>query len=78
MLGNTPRRPEAGTPIPGTRHPSAQCILGDTGNKWVVRMLLECNLVALHLYVMLNCRFIKQYLCDKNSDFQIEIQADLY
>ena len=27
------------------RHPSAQCMLGDTGNKRAVRILLECILV---------------------------------
>ena len=37
--------PEADTPS-GSRHsPPAQCMLGDTGNKRVVRILLECILV---------------------------------
>ena len=36
--------PPAGTP------PSpAQCMLGDTGNKWAVRILLECNLVLTYI-----------------------------
>ena len=44
----TPPRP--GTPPgPGTPpdqvHPREQCMLGDTGNKWAVRILLECILV---------------------------------
>ena len=41
-----PPRPEAGTP-PWTRgrYPLLQCMLGDTGNKRAVRILLECNLV---------------------------------
>ena len=30
---------------PQTRHPPAQCMLGDTVNKRVVCILLECNLV---------------------------------
>ena len=40
--------PEADTPqeqtSPGSKHPppSAQCMLGDTGNKRAVRILLEC------------------------------------
>ena len=34
-----PMGPEAGTP------PPAQCMLGDTGNKRAVRILMECNLV---------------------------------
>ena len=53
----TPPRPEADpTPQahpPGSRHPleqtptypPAQCMLGDTGNKRAVRILLECILV---------------------------------
>ena len=39
--------PRAGT------HPSAQCLLGDTGNKRAVRILLECNLV-----IYLRCTFL--------------------
>ena len=31
---------------PRSRHPPAQCMLGDTGNKWAVRILLECILVV--------------------------------
>ena len=37
-------------PVTRGRHlppPPAQCMLGDTGNKWAVRILLECNLVIL-------------------------------
>ena len=37
--------PGPDTPHPWTRHPPAQCMLGDTGNKRAVRILLECNLV---------------------------------
>ena len=33
-----------GTP-PRQVHPLEQCMLGDTGNKWAVRILLECILV---------------------------------
>ena len=41
-------------PPPRTRgrhphSPPAQCMLGDTGNKRVVRILLECNLVTVNL-----------------------------
>ena len=32
-------------PLHAGRHPPAQCMLGYTGNKWVVRILLECILV---------------------------------
>ena len=35
---------QAGTPL-GRYPPPEQCILGDTGNKWAVRILLECILV---------------------------------
>ena len=38
--------PEADTPPP-SRHPLAQCMLGDTGNKRAVRILLECILVTM-------------------------------
>ena len=42
--------PPGQTHTPGTRHPPDQtppwqCMLGDTGNKWAVRILLESNLV---------------------------------
>ena len=41
--------PEPGTPqgpdTPRSRHPPAQCMLGDTVNKQAVCILLECNLV---------------------------------
>ena len=41
--------PPAGTPPPGQILPpnSAQCMLGDMGNKRAVRILLECNLVLI-------------------------------
>ena len=31
----------------GSRHPPEQCMLGDMGNKQVVCILLECNLVSI-------------------------------
>ena len=37
---------EGGCP-PGSRHPPEQCMLGDTGNRRAVRILLECILVYL-------------------------------
>ena len=38
--------PQAGTLPPGRYNPHReQCVLGDTNNKWVVRILLECVLV---------------------------------
>ena len=43
-----PPGPEAGTP-PGADPPQEQCMLGDTGNKRTVRILLECNLVCQKL-----------------------------
>ena len=48
MLGYTPQEQTplgADTPHPGADTPPAQCMLGDTGNKRVVRILLECILV---------------------------------
>ena len=43
----------AGLHPPGTRGrpPPAQCMLGDTGNKRAVRILLECNLVYLNSFI---------------------------
>ena len=41
-LGQTPL--VADTPV--GRHLPVQCMLGDTINKWAVRILLECNLVG--------------------------------
>ena len=46
MLGYHP--PEQ-TP-PGTTYPPEQCMLGDTGNKQAVRILLECILVQIHFF----------------------------
>ena len=52
--GRHPSGPQAGTPARGRppqtrgRHPPAQCMLGDTSNKWAVRILLECNLVCFY------------------------------
>ena len=46
--GRYPPGPEAGTPpeqTPLGAEPPSQCMLGDTGNKRAVRILLECNLV---------------------------------
>ena len=39
------RYPPGSRHPPGTRHPPVQCMLGDTGNKQEVCILLECNLV---------------------------------
>ena len=39
------RQPPRQTPPPRSRHPREQCMLGDTGNKRAVRILLECILV---------------------------------
>ena len=54
QMGFTPPTPEEDTPLgsrhPGSRHPPAQCMLGDTGNKWAVRILLECILVCLLIW----------------------------
>ena len=59
QAGTPPRsRPLGADPLgadtPGSRHdlgpgiPPAQCMLEDMGNKWVVCILLECNLVELY------------------------------
>ena len=37
--------PRSRSPLP----PPAQCMLGDTGNKRAVRIILECNLVCINL-----------------------------
>ena len=34
------------TSLPGRQIPPEQCMLGDIGNRWVVRILLECILVT--------------------------------
>ena len=41
--------PEAGTSWTRGRYPPVQCMLGDMGNKRVVRILLECNLFS-HIF----------------------------
>ena len=40
----------AGTPPLGPGTPPEQCMLGDTGNKWAVRILLECILVFVYFW----------------------------
>ena len=40
-----PGRPLWADTIPGTRHPQAQCMLGNTDNKRAVHILLKCILV---------------------------------
>ena len=45
--GPGPPQAPPGPGTPQTRHPPAQCMLGDTVNKRAVRILLECNLVNL-------------------------------
>ena len=51
--------PEADPPGPGT--PREQCMLGDTGNKWAVRILLECILVS-------NCFYTKKFQWTEGKD----------
>ena len=46
MLGYTPRDHRQTTPL-GADNPPPQCMLGDAGNKRVVRILLECILVTM-------------------------------
>ena len=68
MLGYTPREqtpPLEQTPLPCEQTPSppgaetppppVQCILGDTGNKRAVRILLECILVCPYICAVLIC-----------------------
>ena len=43
MLGYTP---------PGSRHPPAQCMLGDAGNKRAVRILLEYILAICYACIL--------------------------
>ena len=51
--------PEAGTPQEQT--PLAQCMLGDTGNKRAVRILLECNIV---FFEFCYCPIFSWILCE--------------
>ena len=50
--------PGADPPGPGmpprNRHPPAQCMLGDMGNKWAVCIPLECILVLLSFLPLLD------------------------
>ena len=53
--------PRAGT-VPWSRHPAVQCMLGDTVNKRVVCILLECNLVydiILHKHSLIYSKLFK-------------------
>ena len=61
----TPPGPEEDTPWgPDTLRdqtpppPTTQCMLGDTGNKWAVRILLESNLVNCGLPHNISCTAI--------------------
>ena len=38
-----------GYPVGSRPPPPEQCMLGDTGNKLAVRILLECNLVLIKI-----------------------------
>ena len=49
--------PWAGTP-PGPGTPPEQCMLGDTGNKQAVRILLECILVGICFSFILNALMV--------------------
>ena len=54
MMGYIPQEAadtplEADTPPPEADTPSVQCMLGDTGNKRAIRILLECILVVIKL-----------------------------
>ena len=42
---------------PGADAPPAQCMLGDTGNKRAVRILLECILVKIRCLFLHQCIF---------------------
>ena len=46
--------PHDQTPTPRDQTPPGQCMLGDTGNKRAVRILLECNLVLTIFRIDLN------------------------
>ena len=54
----TQSRHPLGSGTPGTRHPPAHCMLGDTGNKRAVCILLECNLVNFKLTFFILLRFV--------------------
>ena len=57
--GTPPGRytPWAGTP-PQDQVPPEQCMLGDTGNKQAVRILLECILVGICFSFILNALMV--------------------
>ena len=55
------------TPWAGT-HPPEQCMLGDTGNKRAVRILLECILVSC-FYLLFKGKI-------QNTDFSVQLCYD--
>ena len=67
MLGYTPPDQRQATPGTRDRHPPGQCMLGDTGNKRAVRILLEYNFVE-KIVTKLNVFRIK-ILTDSMSTF---------
>ena len=67
--------PQAGTPLgrytpwadtpPGMYTPQEQCMLGDTGNKWAVRILLECILVVTVRNKVMKVMFLHLSVCPR-------------
>ena len=75
------RSSQTGTP-PGSRHPPGadttpvQCMLGDTGNKRAVRILLECNLVIVSFLLRkLNNKIFICLTNDPSSNPQTEAEC---
>ena len=70
-LGPPPPDPP-GTP-PGTRYtPPEQCMLGDTGNKRAVRILLECILV---IYRFMTCLAFVLHEDDRMLSYYFSLHA---
>ena len=60
-------------PPPGSRHAPVQCMLGDTGNMRVVRILLECNLVIHRiLLVVRSIRCSRTFNTNASRKFFLE------
>ena len=70
----TPPGPGTPTPLgPGTHIPREQCMLGDTGNKRVVRILLECILVVLENPLQWFLTLIASFICLSIPEHQAPI-----
>ena len=78
--GRHPPRPEAGTPqeqtSPEQTPPRAQCMLGDTGNKRAVCILLECKCNLFFIFFLQTFIIIVVYHGKPNSKNFFRIISD--